>query len=49
MITMTMKLGMALHIYNPITGYVEPGDPQDSLDPPPNLSGATTGQENVIK
>lgn len=45
---MTIKSGMALHIYNPITGYVEPGDPQDSLDPP-NLSGATTGQENVIK
>lgn len=28
---------MARHIYNPITGYVEAGDPQDSLDPPTYL------------
>lgn len=34
---MTIKSGMALHIYNPITGYIEPGDPQDSLDPPTYL------------
>lgn len=33
--TMTIKSGMARHIYNPITGYVEAGDPRDSLEPQP--------------
>lgn len=37
MITMTIKSGMARHIYNPITGYVEARDPQDSLNPPTYL------------
>lgn len=46
---MTIKSGMALYIYNHITGYVDAGDHQDSLDPPPQLIGATPGQENVIK
>lgn len=45
---MTIKSGMALHIYNHITGYVDAGDHQDSLDPPPNLSGQLQAKKMLL-